>query len=249
MAISDRPPFFRDFMPHLLQMREKTGRPHWVVMDEAHHLIPAESQPQTGLIGEQNTMFITVQPNLLSEALLEQINIVIAVGANAHQTIESYAIAAKLDPPIMQPTNLKAGEIMVWMRNTDSSPLIVQAYPSKQEHHRHHRKYAEGELPPERSFYFRGPEGKLNLRAQNLFTFLQLADGLDDATWDHHLRRGDYACWFRDAIKDEALAEATTRIAKLSATTPRETRQLIRSAIEQEYTLPGTLPLPVPGAS
>lgn len=29
---------------------------------------------------------------------------------------------------------------------------------------------------PEQSFYFRGPESKLNLRAQNLRTFLQLAE-------------------------------------------------------------------------
>jgi hypothetical protein len=43
----------------------------------------------------------------------------------------------------------------------------------------------------------------LNLRAQNLTLFLQLVDGIDDATWLHHLRRGDYSRWFRDVIRDE----------------------------------------------
>ena len=51
------------------------------------------------------------------------------------------------------------------------------------EHRRHSRKYAEGELPQDRSFYFRGPQGKLNLRAQNLMVFLQMAEGVDDETW------------------------------------------------------------------
>ena len=74
------------------------------------------------------------------------------------------------------------------------------------------RKYAEGDLGEDKSFYFRGPEGKLNLRAQNLLLFIQLAEGVDDDTWLHHLRQGDYARWFRDAIKDDALADEAARI-------------------------------------
>jgi hypothetical protein len=44
------------------------------------------------------------------------------------------------------------------------------------------RQYAQGEVSPNQSFYFRGPESKLHLRAQNLETFLQMADGVDDDT-------------------------------------------------------------------
>ena len=36
---------------------------------------------------------------------------------------------------------------------------------------------------------------------------LMLAQGVDDETWLFHLRRGDYTRWFRDAIKDNDLAE------------------------------------------
>jgi hypothetical protein len=89
--------------------------------------------------------------------------------------------------------------------------VLAAPAPSRTQRRRHRRKYAEGEIEPERSFYFRGPEGTLNLRAQNLLLFQQLAEGVDDATWLHHLRRGDYSRWFRDAIKDEALAQARRR--------------------------------------
>src|SRR6266446_10126510 len=51
---------------------------------------------------------------------------------------------------------------------------------------RHSRKYAEGELGEDKSFYFRGQEGSLNLRAQNLVLFLQIAEGVDDGTWLYH---------------------------------------------------------------
>ncbi|WDT82346.1 MAG: hypothetical protein MPW14_11790 [Candidatus Manganitrophus sp.] len=92
-------------------------------------------------------------------------------------------------------------------------------------------------FPPDRSFFFQGPDGKLNLRAQNLTLFMQLADGVDDATWMHHLRRGDYSRWFREMIKDDHLAEEAAQIEaeKLSA---QESRARIREKIEARYTHP-----------
>eukprot|EP00475_Leptophrys_vorax_P010718 TRINITY_DN17299_c1_g2_i1.p3 TRINITY_DN17299_c1_g2~~TRINITY_DN17299_c1_g2_i1.p3 ORF type:complete len:103 (-),score=8.11 TRINITY_DN17299_c1_g2_i1:179-442(-) len=87
----------------------------------------------------------------------------------------------------------------------------------------------------------------MNLRAQNLMLFLQLADGVDDETWQFHLTEGDYSTWFRDCIKDDNLAAVATRIEGLHATAA-ESRALIRAAVEQDYTLPAS-PMPVAGAS
>lgn len=78
----------------------------------------------------------------------------------------------------------------------------------------------------------------MNLRAQNLIVFMQLADGVDDDTWKFHLRQADVSEWFRVCIKDDGLADAAEAIehdAKLSAA---ESRELIRKAVEQRYTLP-----------
>ncbi len=36
----------------------------------------------------------------------------------------------------------------------------------------------------------------MNLKAQNLMIFLQIAEGIDDVTWMHHLRKKDYSDWF-----------------------------------------------------
>ena len=93
-------------------------------------------------------------------------------------------------------------------------------------------------MPPDRSFYFRGPSNRLNLRAQNLILFAQIADGIDDATWEYHLRRGDYSRWFAEGIKDEDLAEAAKRIEKRSDLSALDSRKLMRGAIEEHYTVP-----------
>ncbi|MBO0800308.1 MAG: phosphoglycolate phosphatase, partial [Blastocatellia bacterium] len=84
----------------------------------------------------------------------------------------------------------------------------------------------------------RGPAGKLNLRAQNLMVFLQMADGVDDETWLHHLRSGEYSTWFRAVIKDEALAQDAARVENDASLTASESRARLRALIERRYTAP-----------
>jgi hypothetical protein len=88
------------------------------------------------------------------------------------------------------------------------------------------------------SFFFRGPENRQNLKAQNLAVFAQIADGIDEETWLFHLRRGDYSRWFRSAVKDNYLADEAARIEQRQDLSPWETRKLIRSLIKARYTLP-----------
>jgi hypothetical protein len=105
----------------------------------------------------------------------------------------------------------------------------------KAERRRHRRKYADGELPPDRSFFFRGPDGKLNLRAQNLQMFLQIVEGIDDDTWMFHLRKEDYSDWFKRRMKDPDFAAAVKEVEKDRRVTPEESRKKIREKIEERY--------------
>lgn len=251
MPIPDRPPFFLKLLSQLLQLRSRTGRPHWLILDEAHHLMPAEWLPPDGTLPAElhNVLMVTVHPELLSTSLLGRINSVLAVGSNAAETLNEFAKACEVALPVGAPAEIETGELLMWVKDGTHPPVKVRAHPCQMERHRHSRKYAEGELPPDRSFYFRGPKGQLKLRAQNLMMFLELGDGLDDATWDYHLHEGDYSKWFRAAIKDDNLAAAAELVEKLPGISPQESRKLIRAAVERDYTVPASLPLPVANAS
>lgn len=249
MAITDRPSFFLALLPRLQEMRARTGRPHWLVVDEAHHLLPTSWKPVSSTLPLEldRMMFITVHPNQVAAGVLAPVETVVAVGDSPGTTLGQFCEALRIEPPAMLPGNPPAGQVTVWLRSSGEPPFRVRVVPSRAERRRHSRKYAEGELPPERSFYFRGSEGKLNLRAQNLFLFLQLAEGVDDATWLHHLQQGDYSRWFREKIKDEALAAEAARVEGLRNLSAAESRQLIKAAVGQQYTLPASPPLPMPG--
>jgi hypothetical protein len=247
LPLADRPGFFQSLLPRLLEMRARTGRPHWLVVDEAHHLLPASWQPAEALReGLRNALLLTVHPEYFSPAILAATDTVIAVGDAAGETLGHFCAAVGRQPPPAVPPG-EEGTVVVWPRRDRTAPFRLRVTPGRAERHRHSRKYAEGELPPDRSFYFVGPEGKLHLRAQNLILFLQLADGVDDGTWTHHLQQGDYSRWFRDRIKDEGLAAEAERVERSAGLSPAESRAQIRAAVERRYTMPASPPFPIPG--
>jgi len=250
MKIADRPPFFLTLMSELMQRRSKTGHPHWVILDEAHHLMPADWKPAEAVLPEtlRNTLLITVHPELLPPSILQRVQIVLAVGNNAHENIEKFATAVGEAVPELPEAPQQSGELLMWRRDADGPARLLKAYPSKTERHRHRRKYVEGELSKERSFYFTGPASTMNLRAQNIMVFLQLAEGIDDDTWMFHLRRGDYSTWFAECIKDVALAAEVRRVEQTDGVSPKESREAIRAAVERDYTLPASVPMPVKDA-
>jgi hypothetical protein len=230
-----------------MDLRAATGRPHWLVIDEAHHLLPTPWQPIALAVPQQlnQLLLLTVHPGAVSADVLARINTVVAVGAQPGKTLEEFCKAARQHAPPSMGLNPEEVEVIVWRRG--DVPRLVTPAPSHIERHRHIRKYAEGELPPERSFYFRGCEGKLKLRAQNLILFMQIADGIDDETWEHHRKRGDYSTWFRDAIKDRTLAEQASGIEADRKLSTSESRARIKAAIERRYALPAAAFLPLPG--
>jgi len=191
-------------------------------------------------------MLITVHPDHVATAVLSLIETIITVGDGPEQAIRAFSAALersrdggasreqRLSP--IAPIKLQAGEALVWSRASGEPPFRLRIAPPRGERRRHLRKYAEGSLGDDKSFYFRGPTGKLNLRAQNLTLFNQIAEGVDDETWLYHLRQGDYARWFRESIKDEALADEAVRIAEQSQIGAAESRAAIKAAIEERYT-------------
>jgi hypothetical protein len=116
---------------------------------------------------------------------------------------------------------------------------VKSALP-RQQRKRHTRKYATGDVGADLSFYFRGPDGALNLKAQNLMMFLQMAEGVDDRTWTHHLRDGDYSGWFRKVIKDDDLAAEAAAVEADQSLDPGQSRKLISDAISRRYTAPAS---------
>jgi HAD superfamily hydrolase (TIGR01484 family) len=239
MSVADRPAFFQSLLVRIQELRSKTGRPHWLVVDEAHHLLPAELESAGLTVPKElaSLALITAHADRVAEPILSSVNCLIAVGADPRGTIAEFSAGLKknLQPPEVPDVPSHRGSVSLWMLSQWPHPRTVTMEPAKVQLKRHKRKYAEGELGEDKSFYFRGPEQKLNLRAQNLVIFAQIASGVDESTWTHHLKSSDYSKWIRDSVKDPVVADEVAKIERDSALGASQSRDRILQILHTHY--------------
>ena len=236
--LANRPECLRVLIAQIQELRTKTGRPHWLILDEAHHLLPPSSDANVLAPLGQSMLLLTVHPDSISRTLLSTVDTVMVTGESPEQALRS--LAKQLDEPMPEiPTGeLRPGECLLWLREQGTPPVTMETIPPAAERRRHRRKYAEGEVGEDRSFYFRGPDHKLNLRAYNLLLFMQMAQGVGDEVWLYHLRRGDYSQWFHSSIKDEDLAAEAAAVEQQTDLSAAASRAAIEESIRKRYTGP-----------
>jgi HAD superfamily hydrolase (TIGR01484 family) len=239
VKLADRPQYFANLWASLAALRVRTGRPHWIILDEAHHLMPLASAPLPDALPRRlsETILVTVHPEHLPRAILAMMDVVIAVGRLPERTLRRFGEAAGRALEWQGELSHKTGQIAVWFVGRGDPPIVARSIAPARDRIRHRRKYAGGDMRF-RSFYFRGPGARHNLKAQNLAIFSQIAEGIDEDTWLYHLHRGDYSRWLRHAVKDPYLADQAERIENRRTLSAAETRTLIRTLIDARYTLP-----------
>lgn len=243
LRVNERPGFFAELLPGLGNFRYRTARPHWLVIDEAHHLMPKRRDDTRAVLSLElpGTVLITVHPEAISTDALRLVTAVIALGPKAKSVIKTFCQeTGRLAPKQM--SSPKGERVLFWRPHVNKKPATVKAIEPRQSLKRHSRKYAEGQLDEAGSFYFKGPDNAMNLRAHNLMIFAQMAEGIDDKTWEHHLRAGDYSEWFRHQIRDKDLARETAVAEKDETLSAQESRERVLDAVRRRYTAPATAP-------
>ena len=239
LNVAERPGFFAKLLPRLLSLRAKTGRPHWLIIDEAHHLISASRRDVAQVLPDklQDVIYITVHPDQVAAEALRTVEYVIALGEGAFEVIALFCRVLGEAPPTAN-GSLERDEILFWRRSAPTYAVPVKIVRATKKRRRHVRKYAEGDLGKELSFYFRGPDNRLKLRAQNLSLFAQIAEGVDAPTWQHHRQLNDYSTWFRTVIKDDELAREAAAVESDGALDADASRERIIEAVQRRYTAP-----------
>jgi len=242
VPLADRPQYFSGLITRLQALRTETGRPHWIIIDEAHHMLNPEWEgvPHTMPVEMREFIMITVHPETVSQVARDKVDTVIAVGEDPRGTLTNFdaSLGKEFDGISNQ---AQEGKVMVWSRVLTPSVHFVTPTPGSTERRRHVKKYAAGDVK-EGCFYFQGPDKKLNIKAQNLSIFSQIARGVDDATWLFHLKNGEYTEWFKTIIKDVELTAIAERLQSQKNVSAEHSRSEILNAIERLYTAPATKP-------
>jgi hypothetical protein len=236
VPLDDRPRFFSSLLSELSQMRRELGHPHWIMADEAHHMLPAPANSSFYAIPDdfKNCLFITVSTEGMNEAILNKTTMLISMGEDAPKAMQDFSRFRSIELTQNVVTPLEIGQAWVWDVQAGNGPVLIKTGTPVHLQQRHKRKYATGDMDYN-SFYFRGPEGKLSLKAYNLMIFTQIASGLDDETWLFHLKRKDYSNWLRNSVHDDELADLVN-VVEGDVKHYHDSRQAVVKLINERYT-------------
>ena len=101
VTLSDRPSVFMSLLARIQELRGKTGRPHWIIIDEAHHLLPSTLDSASLTIPKELSSLglITVHPENVARAILSSVNGIIAIGPNPATVIGQFGGGSGKDLP------------------------------------------------------------------------------------------------------------------------------------------------------
>jgi hydroxymethylpyrimidine pyrophosphatase-like HAD family hydrolase len=128
----------RDFLERLLvplrRLRAQTGRPHWILVDEAHDVLPASaSVDESASEGAENTIYASDDPSSLSPSVLAAVDGIAACGPGANALLESLARALSWDAALMPPRDAEEDEALVWLRGVDRPLALIAIERMKEE--------------------------------------------------------------------------------------------------------------------
>src|SRR5207237_702244 len=92
IELAQRPVFFTQVLPRIVSARARFGRPHWLIVDEAHHILPAGREDLVSALPYDfgAAIFITVHPDAIATEVLKTVDTVIGLGPHAPETISIF---------------------------------------------------------------------------------------------------------------------------------------------------------------
>ena len=116
VGMNDRPEMFNRVLGLVQERRTRTGRPHWLVVDEAHHMLPPERSFSGGelAVGDAGSlMLITVHPGHVSRDLLQAVNTLIVTGKDPAETGSRVFEKSGRTAPRTRSGDPEAGEVLL----------------------------------------------------------------------------------------------------------------------------------------
>jgi hydroxymethylpyrimidine pyrophosphatase-like HAD family hydrolase len=130
----DRHEFVERLLVPLRELRAETGRPHWILVDEAHDLLPASSNADDSpATGAENTIYVTDDPMALAPGILASVDGIAACGDLARETIDAFAAAVSWGVPALPAQKPREGQALLWFRKSERPVSLIDVAQVKAE--------------------------------------------------------------------------------------------------------------------
>jgi hypothetical protein len=99
VAPAERPAFFMTLMTRLWDLRKRYGRPHWILVNDAHLLMPAGASADLPRL--RGSVMVTSDSRQLAPAALEGVSTLVAAGPSAPDAVRAFCEARGVPVPAL----------------------------------------------------------------------------------------------------------------------------------------------------
>lgn len=205
--------YVRAALPALNVLRQRTGLPHRIVLDEAHYYLHDADAPQLLDFERKGYTIVTYCASRLPQALLAGTEVMIVTCESNPAETEALrlrcagcAAADAAGWAIL--SHLKVGQALALPITEEAGGMLrmFTIAPRLTPHVRHRQKYVDVPVSAHRAFVFNS-NGQPAHRVRTLRQFVAELEGTPLPQLAGYIVRGDFSRWIRDVFGDRALAD------------------------------------------
>lgn len=201
-------------------LRRRFGRPHWVLLDEAHYTLHRSGVTDDfGIVEDRGFCLVTYRPSWLRAGIIAAVDIFVLARTTAPAEVQVLASVAGMPFGGERPLSdvlarLPRGEFLLMRPREASGPRAVTfvAAPRQTAHVRHLTKYADSRVRPGHEFLFRGQWGQSVASAESLQAFRRVVATIDHGVLTHHAAHGDFSRWVLEVFHDAELGRQLRKV-------------------------------------
>jgi hypothetical protein len=199
-------------------LRQSTGQPHWIVVDEAHYFLHEPDVTQRVDVELAAYVLVTYRVSDLDPELLRSVESIVVTQLTDPREVQ--ALTAMYGPEGAQ----SEWDALLRGLNMDEAALLSKVDEPQRKlqrfkvtgrltsHVRHRAKYLQVPVPESRAFVFTCNGAPIGASARTLRELVARLPHLPFAAIDGHARQGDFSRWISEVFGDQPLAAEIHRV-------------------------------------
>lgn len=237
--------YIQSVLPALNVIRQHTGLPHRIVLDEAHYFLHEGAAARLLDLERNGYTVVTYCASKLPRPLLAATEVIIVTCESNPAEIDALRrlcdrCPAAHDADWELVRHLRPGQAAALPMTQEAGGRLVLFTVARRltPHVRHRQKYVDVPVTEGQAFVFNVSGAAAPVRVRTLRQFVHQLERASGAAIDPYLQRGDLSRWIRDVFGDHALAADLRAIESRHRALPGpDTVLMVVDAVRSRYEL------------
>jgi hypothetical protein len=204
--------YLREVLPQITFVRQRSGLPHRVLIDEAHYFLRDADALKLLDVESGGCTAVTYQASRLHPEVLKKVDVLLVSRATDRHEVAALASATGAPEQVEQwnqvLAELATDEVALLPGAEESLGRLrrIRLVQRLTPHVRHRAKYLDVPVAAHHAFVFCHAGRPVGRAARTMAEFVEIIERTPPLKLHGHLQRGDFSNWVRDVFGDHQLS-------------------------------------------